>query len=87
MNFDYFGNLEDWADENGYDAYDTLDEEVLLKKHDSVVEFFLHKKSDDTYARFTAYSSYDHGYYNITLDCEGLKKVEKQVVVTTHEYV
>lgn len=87
MNFDYFGNLEDWADENGYDAYDILDEKVILRKHDPVVEFFLHKKSENTYARLTAYSSYDNGYYDITLDCEWLKKVEKQVVVTTHEYV
>lgn len=88
MNFDNGGELEDWAEENGYsEAWNPYDEKVLIEKADSFVEFYLHKASDDTYARFTAYSSYYNGYYDIKLDKEGLKKVEKQVVVTKNEYI
>lgn len=85
--FDYFGNLEDWADENGYDAYDVIDEQVLIKKRSSLVGFYLHKEENDTYAEFTAYSDYDNGYFDITLVKEGLKKKEKEIITIKYEYV
>lgn len=85
--FDYFGNLEDWADENGYDAYDVIDEQVLIKKRSSLVGFYLYKEENDTYAEFTAYSDYDNGYFDITIVKEGLKKKEKEIVTIKYEYV
>lgn len=87
MKFDYFGNLEDWAEENGYDSEDVVGEKELFKKRSSYVEFYLYKEATDTYAKFTAYSDYDNGYYDITLEQEGLNRKEKQVIVSTYEYI
>lgn len=87
MIFDYFGNLEDWACENGYDPYELYGEKVLIEKRSSLVEFHLHQGKTDTYAKFEGYKDYDNGWWDIKLVQEGLYRKEKPVIVTEIIYV
>lgn len=86
LSFDGYSDLDEWLSENGY-SDDFHDEEVTYEKqYYSYIEFYVHKESDDTYAKVSAIRSSSDGLRDIQITQEGLKKTIKEVVVKVNEY-
>ena len=84
--FNYCSEFEKWAEENGYDWDDLLDEEVLLQKtYSRILQFYI-AKEDGTYARVHAYHSGDEGLYDISVEEEGLLRKVTQVMTEKVSY-
>lgn len=79
-------NFQEWCGENGYDGDEEIDYEESVYKRGAHIQFYIKKESDDTYAMVTANQDYDWGRDNITIESEGLKRVEKQVTTTVISY-
>ncbi len=86
MRFNYCSQFEEWAEENGYDWDDLLDEEVLLQKSYSRILQFYIASDNGTFARVKAYHSGDEGLYDISVEAEGLVRTEEIVTTTRAVY-
>lgn len=87
MNFDSYGEFEDWCVENGYDADNTFDEEEESHERDTWGSFYILKESDNTYAHITCTKSYDYGWSDVEVQQEGLTRKVTQVVTEKVEYI
>jgi hypothetical protein len=86
MRFDYYSGFEDWAEENGYDWDNLLDEQVLLQKtYSRILQFYI-ANDNGTYARVHAYHSGDEGLHDISIEAEGLKRIVSQVMTEKVSY-
>lgn len=86
MNFEDYNEFADWADEQGYDYDNELDQTEETHERDTIVIFYMKKNDSDDYAQVSYVSNYDHGSSDFDV-VEGLKRVEEIVTITKVKYV
>jgi hypothetical protein len=87
MRFNYNSGFEDWAEENGYDWDNWVDQTTLLEKsYSKIIQFYIKKADSDSYAEVKAYQSSEEGLFDISIEREGLKQTEEVVSVVNRIY-
>lgn len=86
MRFNYCSEFEEWAEENGYDWDDLLDEQVLLQKtYSRILQFYI-ANDNGTYARVHAYHSGEEGLHDISIEQENMVRIVTQVMTEKVSY-
>lgn len=86
FNFDGYSEFEEWCVANNYHADEHYDVEEESHKRDTVLSFYVKNNDEDTYAEVNVFTNYDHGWNYGTIEREGLKRVEKQIITTQVAY-